>query len=89
MSELGDKLWIDWKIGIYSLGDMTKEQLIVQIDVEKKSAHGSLQNAQFYSALAEPLLDGQAVKDHWSPQTVKKLKERIYEDTKNKRPTLR
>lgn len=89
MSELGDRLWLDWKIGVYSLGDMSREQLLAQVESEKKSAHGSLQNVRFYKALADPMRDGQLVKEHWSPETVKALKKRVYEETKDKRPTLR
>lgn len=89
MSELGDRLWADWKIGVYSLGDMTREQLLAQVESEKKSAHGSLQNVQFYKALADPMGDGQLVREHWSPESVKALKKQVYESTKDKRPTLR
>ena len=48
----GDK---GWAIGGVWLRDMTKEQLLDRAQVECKSAKGSLQNAQFYEALAQPL----------------------------------
>lgn len=89
MEKVGDRLWLDWKVGLWSLGEMTKEQLLAQVESEKKSAHGSLQNAEFYRALAEPLRAGQSVKDFWSPVDAGALKEKIYKKTEAKRPYLK
>ena len=44
-----------WMIGELNLGDFTKEKLIAQAVAEEGQAKGSLLNAQFYRALAEPL----------------------------------
>ena len=77
-----------WMIGELNLGSMTKEGLLSQAASERASAHGSLRNAQFYEALAEPLQPGQMAKDYWKSETAHKIKRGIWKDTEGQRPAL-
>ncbi len=77
-----------WNIGNLNLGDMTREGLLVQADVERKSAVGSIRNADFYEALAEPLKPGQSVRDYWTPKKAGAVRDKIWKGTEGKRPTL-
>lgn len=71
-----------WNIGGLNLGEFTKEQLIAQAASERRSAKGSLRNAEFYEALAEPLKPGQLVKDHWKePSAMHKVKDKVWKDS--------
>jgi hypothetical protein len=77
-----------WMIGEINLGDFTKEQLLLQAAKERDSAKGSLRNAQFYEALAEPLQAGQFARDYWKSETAHKIKQEIWKDTEARRPDL-
>lgn len=77
-----------WKIGDLNLGEFTKEQLIIQAASERASAKGSIRNAQFYEALAEPLQPGQKAKDYWKSEMAHKIKLGIWKDTEGHRPVL-
>ena len=81
----GDK---GWAIGGVWLRDMTREQLLDRAQVERKSAKGSLQNAQFYEALAQPLSPGQPVYTYWQAATAAGLRDQIWADTEGKSPRL-
>lgn len=77
-----------WMIGDLNLGDFTKEQLVAQAVKERESAKGSIRNANFYEALAEPLQPGQLARDYWKSETAHKIKERIWKDTEGRSPDL-
>ena len=77
-----------WMIGDLNLGSFTKEQLLAQASNERASAKGSLRNAQFYEALADPLQPGQRARDYWKPGDAQKIKRTIWQDTEGQRPTL-
>jgi len=77
-----------WMIGDLNLGNMTKEQLVAQAEQEKSSAKGSLRNAQFYAALAEPLAPGQRARDYWKPADARRIKSGVWRDTEAARPSL-
>lgn len=77
-----------WQIGGLNLGDMTKEQLLAQAANEQSSAKGSLRNAQFYTALAEPLAPGQTARTYWKSETARKMKGEIWKSTEGHRPDL-
>ncbi len=76
------ELFSGWMINAnVSLGDATREDLLVQAEMERNSADGHIRNAQFYEALAEPLEAGQTVRDYWrDPKVVAKIKERFIQD---------
>lgn len=77
-----------WQIGDLNLGDFTKEQLLAQAVAERSSAKGSIRNAQFYEALAEPLQPGQTARTYWKSETAHKIKSEIWKDTEGHRPAL-
>jgi hypothetical protein len=77
-----------WKIGDLNLGEFTKEQLLAQASAERASAKGSIRNAQFYEALAQPLQPGQMAKDYWKSETAHKIKSGIWNQTEDSRPDL-
>ncbi len=77
-----------WMIGELNLGDFTKEQLIAQAVQEEAQAKGSIRNAQFYRALAEPLQPGQVARDYWKSETAHKIKQGIWKGTEDQRPDL-
>jgi hypothetical protein len=69
------ELFDGWMINAtISLGEATKEDLILQAVAEENSATGHIRNAQFYRALAAPLGDGQRAADYWTPKRVRKLR---------------
>lgn len=78
-----------WKIGDISLGDFTKEDLLLQAAVERKSANGHFLNADFYEALAEPLKDGQKVKQFWKAEDANRIKREILKKGEGRRPELK
>jgi hypothetical protein len=63
-----------WVIGSVNISNFTKEQLLAQSEAERKSAEGSLRNADFYAALAHPMQPGQTVKEYWTPEKAKRLR---------------
>lgn len=75
-----------WKIGDISLGDFTKEDLLLQAAVERKSAKGHILNADFYEALAEPLKKGQTVKQFWKTEDANRIKSEIWSKGEGKHP---
>lgn len=77
-----------WKIGEISLGNFTKETLLDQASKERQSASGHVRNAQFYEALAAPLQPGQLVREFWQPETATKLKQEIWDRTRNQKADL-
>ena len=77
-----------WQIGDLNLGDFSKEQLLAQAIAEENSAKGSLRNAKFYRALAEPLQPGQLARDYWKPETAYRIKGEIWKGSSEKRPDL-
>lgn len=77
-----------WMIGDLQLGGMTKEQLIAQAESEEASAKGSLRNARFYRALAEPLKSGQKAGSYWKREAGLKLRDEIFHETETKKPAL-
>ena|SRR5271166_5888394 len=77
-----------WKIGDLNLGEFTKEQLFAQATAERSAAKGSIRNAQFYEALAEPLQPGQKARDYWKSETAHKIKLGIWKETEPRRPDL-
>jgi hypothetical protein len=78
-----------WMIGDLNLGDFTKEALLTQAENEERSAKGHIFNAQLYRALADPLKEGQRVRDVWKSEDVAALKSSIMKEGEGKRPTLR
>lgn len=78
-----------WMIGDLNLGDLTKEGLLAQAVAERASAKGSLRNAQFYEALAEPLQPGQLAREYWKSETAHKIKRDIWKGTEDRNPDLR
>jgi len=78
-----------WKIGDISLGDFTKEDLLLQAAAERKSAKGHILNADFYEALAEPMKDGQRVRQYWKPEDAAKIKGKIWKEGESRRPELK
>jgi hypothetical protein len=70
----GDDGWI---IGNLNIGDMTKEELIAQAASERKSAAGSIRNANMYEAMAEPMLPGQKVRSHWTKKAFNALRDSL------------
>lgn len=84
------KLFGEWMINAsISMGEATKEDLLVQAQRERASANGHTRNAQFYEALADPMKPGQTVAEFWTPKNAQKLKEKIWKDSDEKRPDLR
>lgn len=77
-----------WMIGDINIGAMTKEQLLAQAHSELASAKGSIRNAQFYEALADPLQPGQRADSYWKPETATKIKRGIWKHTEGRRPDL-
>jgi hypothetical protein len=77
-----------WMIGDLNLGNFTKEQLLSQAENERKSAKGSLRNASFYEALAEPLVPGQQAKDYWKLADAQRVKASVWKDTERRRAAL-
>jgi hypothetical protein len=77
-----------WQIGDLNLGDFTKEALLSQAAAERASAKGSIRNAQFYEALAEPLQPGQTCRTYWKSETAHKIKSGIWKETEDHRPAL-
>ena len=69
-----------WMIGDLNLGDLTKEQLIAQAVSERRSAEGSIRNAQFYEALAEPLKPGQLARDYWKAGAARRVRDKLGKD---------
>jgi hypothetical protein len=69
------ELFDGWMINAQiSLGDATKEDLLMQAVAEENSATGHTNNARLYRALAEPLKEGQRAADYWTPKQVQKLR---------------
>jgi hypothetical protein len=77
-----------WQIGELNLGSMTKEQLMAQAMNERASAKGSLRNASFYEALADPLKPGQMAHEYWKPADAHRIKREVWKDTEGSRATL-
>lgn len=77
-----------WMIGNLNLGEFSKEQLLAQASAERASAKGSIRNAQFYEALAEPLQPGQLVRDYWQSKDARGVKDKIWRDTEGQSPSL-
>jgi hypothetical protein len=88
LAEAG-KRWLDeYIIGTLSLGDWSKEELLAQAANERKSAHGSLRNYKFYTALADPMKDGQLVRDYWQSDAMQSLYQRVLKETETRTPEL-
>lgn len=62
----------DWYIGGVALGDLTRENLLDEAEKEKKAGTGHLVNAKIYEILAEPLLPGQKMSEHWTEEAARK-----------------
>lgn len=58
-------LLTSWMVGDMYLGDMDKAGLLKAVQAETVSSNGHRVNAEFYEKLAEPLKEGQLVKDYW------------------------
>jgi hypothetical protein len=72
------ELFDGWMINAtISLGEATKEDLILQAVAEENSATGHIRNAQFYRALAAPLGDGQKAASYWTPKRVRDLRSKM------------
>lgn len=77
-----------WMIGDLNLGDITKEGLLLQAHNEEQSSRGHILNVQFYRALADPLKEGQQVRDFWKSEEAAHLKAEIWEAGEYKNPML-
>ena len=78
-------LFVSYKIAGISIGLYTKEQLIEQAVKERASAKGHLRVAVWYEALAEPMANGQTVKDYWvSEEAIELIREEIWMGTEDK-----
>jgi len=64
----GNQFIKDWKIGSLTLGDLTKEELLVEAEKEDRAGTGHMINAGIYRALAEPLDKGQKMRSYWTQE---------------------
>lgn len=80
--KIADRLFNEYKIGILSIANMTREELIEQAKKELSAARGSIVNYKLYNAWAEPMQPGQRVRDYWRPAEFENVRTRILAETR-------